>query len=164
MPRREANPYWEHFDKKDDTIGICKYCSQCISYKSTTGNLRSHLKKKHPHILANDNSISLSAPPPQQMLPQPPQPQEIATTEAIANFPATSSTTATAELPSSSTSGTCTVPAVVPARQRRQRTIQSYIPKPITQEMKKKLTEICSICLSTTCSRLVWLKIKDSKS
>ncbi|CAB3234982.1 unnamed protein product [Arctia plantaginis] len=140
MPRREANPYWDHFDKKDETMGICKYCSQCISYKSTTGNLRSHLKKKHPYILANDIIITPPVPPSQQMLPQPPQ--EIETTEAIVQFTTTSSTTATAELPSSfhssitaSTSGTCNVPA----RRRRQRTINSYIPKPITQEMKKKI-------------------------
>lgn len=153
MPRREANPYWDHFNKKDETIGICKYCSQCISYKSTTGNLRSHLKKKHPHILATDASIRPSAPTTQQMLPQTPQQQEIETTDSVVDFTAStmSSTTATADTANiASTSGTCTVPA----KQRRQRTINSYILKPITKDMKKKLTEICSICLSMTCSHV----------
>lgn len=78
----------------------------------------------------------MTLPPPstQQLFSQPQllQLQEIVTTELMVEFANT-----TAELSSSfniaSTSGTYRVPT----RKRQQRTINSYIAKPITQDIKK---------------------------
>ncbi|CAB3255122.1 unnamed protein product [Arctia plantaginis] len=45
---RHSNAVWEYFEKVGDTKkAICRLCDEEYSFISTTGNLKSHLKKKH---------------------------------------------------------------------------------------------------------------------
>jgi hypothetical protein len=49
---RKPSEIWTHYVKKDNSpvLAECKYCKQTISYKSTTGNLGSHLKRSHASV------------------------------------------------------------------------------------------------------------------
>lgn len=45
---RHSNVVWDYFEKVSDTKkAICRLCNEEYSFSSTTGNLKSHLKKKH---------------------------------------------------------------------------------------------------------------------
>lgn len=49
MSRLNNNLIWEYFERANyhSKIARCRECDELYSYKTTTGNLKSHLKKKH---------------------------------------------------------------------------------------------------------------------
>lgn len=46
-PRVNSSVLWNYFTKCGNFRAICLICQESFSYKSTTGNLNSHLKKRH---------------------------------------------------------------------------------------------------------------------
>lgn len=54
--RKNSSLLWRHFEKDAESgKARCNICREMISYKSTTANLRSHLKRKHMiiHMLSS---------------------------------------------------------------------------------------------------------------
>lgn len=48
-PRKNTSVLWAYFDKHDvyNKRAQCNACQVILSYKSTTANLKNHLKRKH---------------------------------------------------------------------------------------------------------------------
>lgn len=109
---------WTHFDKKDNVLAICKYCKQTLSYKTSTGNLNSHLKKSHASIFLAQQTERQSSNN-EGVLPQ----QLNSTSAAVTT---------------SSSSVTVSASSVHPP-QKRQRTMQLYVTKKITPEERKRI-------------------------
>ncbi|KAJ0181423.1 hypothetical protein K1T71_003508 [Dendrolimus kikuchii] len=47
---------WAHYIQDKNRCAICKYCQKSISYKATTGNLGSHLRRAHKPLYMNKKS------------------------------------------------------------------------------------------------------------
>lgn len=118
------------FNKKDNAVGlaVCKYCNNKFSYKSTTGNLNSHLKRSHASIyLAKQTTINVES-------------------ELIENtVPSTSTEANAVDVATASTSTGVVVnqmnenhPLMQPPR-KRQRTMQAYTIKKITCDERKRI-------------------------
>lgn len=65
MPK--SSKLWNYFVKSDDHdfMAICQFCGKLFSYKTTTSNLKSHLKQKHPLVyedLLQTSDSDLSVP------------------------------------------------------------------------------------------------------
>ena len=123
---RKTSEIWTHFNKKDNAVGlaVCKYCNNKFSYKSTTGNLNSHLKRSHASIyLAKQTTINVES-------------------ELIENaVPSTSKEANAADVATASTS-TGAVNQNHPLMQppsKRQRTMQAYTIKKITCDERKRI-------------------------
>lgn len=133
MSRKPSEVWWTHFNKKENVPGVavCKYCSQNISYKSTTGNLGAHLKRSHASIyLAQKTSTDLGC-----------NNQQIRTVECLAS---TSKDTG-GSIPATAVAAKETNKSLEDPKtdqiltRKRQRTIQNYIIKKITPEESKRV-------------------------
>lgn len=52
MPKKSTSPLWNYFDKlPNKRAAICRICHNSYSFSSTTGNLKSHIKSRHPELL-----------------------------------------------------------------------------------------------------------------
>lgn len=52
--RKNTSEIWDYFEKVErDGKAVCKTCKESYSFKTTTANLKNHLKRKH---------VSLSVP------------------------------------------------------------------------------------------------------
>lgn len=49
--RKKYSPVWDFFTQYDlnDKVAVCNICSKHLSYRTTSNNLKSHLKGKHPY-------------------------------------------------------------------------------------------------------------------
>ena len=49
MMRSNSSALWDYFDKvqNEDKKARCRLCCDLYSFKTSTGNLKAHLKKKH---------------------------------------------------------------------------------------------------------------------
>lgn len=51
MSSRQSSDIWYHFNKTEANRAVCKYCSSLLSIAGgSLGNLRRHLKNKHPTV------------------------------------------------------------------------------------------------------------------
>lgn len=135
---RKPSEIWTHFNKKDNAafVAVCKYCNQSFSYKSTTGNLNSHLKRSHASIYLARKTDSGN---------------ETTTVERNVSAPGTSQTSGSGTSGGgdgvASTSTAAAAPASVQVQgnqlidlpRKRQRTMQNYIIKKMTPDEKKKV-------------------------
>ncbi|KAJ0170004.1 hypothetical protein K1T71_000880 [Dendrolimus kikuchii] len=118
---------WTHFEKKDNIFAICKYCKQTLSYKTSTGNLNSHLKKAHASIflaqktdvrqLPSNNSDDLTL--------------QANTVRAVTTTSCSSSSVATVSAGSISSD--------LESSRKRQKTMNLYVTKKITPEERKRI-------------------------
>lgn len=126
MPGRSGNSeLWLHFEK-DEVSGkaSCNICKEKISYKSTTSNLKSHLKRKHVSIFSS--AFSSHTPPP-PMLPGP------------SNIPPSCVPPTQGPVENTDESGT--------GRAKRQRLMAEFTSKKISAEQKKQINlDLLDLC------------------
>jgi len=48
MDRSKRSSVWNFFDKRSETIVVCKLCKAELAYSSSTGSMLNHMKHKHP--------------------------------------------------------------------------------------------------------------------
>ncbi|CAG4958491.1 unnamed protein product [Colias eurytheme] len=49
--RKKSSVLWHYFEKDNTTFKAkCNECKDILSYKSSTANLKSHLRRKHPSV------------------------------------------------------------------------------------------------------------------
>lgn len=48
--KRKTSELWKFFDPIDENYATCNMCKQKFSYKTSTSNLKKHLKTKHPTV------------------------------------------------------------------------------------------------------------------
>ncbi|XP_041968717.1 uncharacterized protein LOC121725717 [Aricia agestis] len=53
MPRISSSLAWDFFQKLNKEKAKCNICGQEYSFKTTTANLKTHLKRKHRHAYSN---------------------------------------------------------------------------------------------------------------
>lgn len=47
--KSKTSKLWKYFKPVDDHFAICNMCSQKLSYKTSTSNLKKHMESKHPN-------------------------------------------------------------------------------------------------------------------
>lgn len=124
--RKNASILWAHFDKDNaNKKAKCNVCHEILSYKSTTANLRNHIKRKHPGTYT-----SLAEEENQQM------PTE--------NEPSTSGQT----LPSTSRNPVAQVLPLLPPKNINQKVIDNFVSKKISTEQKRKIDQdLLDLCV-----------------
>lgn len=57
--RKRTSEMWNFFKSVDENFARCNMCDTKLSYKTSTGNLKKHLIKKHSMLLNSDVSLKL---------------------------------------------------------------------------------------------------------
>ncbi|XP_022193575.2 uncharacterized protein LOC111051375 [Nilaparvata lugens] len=47
---RKTSLMWQYFTVIDENVAKCKYCEKDLRYRSSTSNLKKHLRKAHPSL------------------------------------------------------------------------------------------------------------------
>lgn len=139
MMRVNSSELWNHFDKEDgqEKKAKCKICKTLLSYKTTTGNLKTHLKLRHIEAyrtiaIAHGNNAPPTAPTAsiaiQQLVVPNNEPPTAPAQPGIAIQPVIDITNT--EATTSVTRGTKRV---------YQDRIDGYVPKKITKDQKAKV-------------------------
>ncbi|KAL0879296.1 hypothetical protein ABMA27_003075 [Loxostege sticticalis] len=130
MSRVNNSVLWEHFERTDSVNkkAKCLICGSFISYKTTTGNLKTHLRSRHidtyrlvATVQASAGRNGASAAPPAP-LPPPPSGEDI-----YRSPPPADQATASGSGVMHQVSGT------------RQTKLDTFIPKKITKDQKAKI-------------------------
>lgn len=135
--RRNTSVLWHHFEKDGTSFkAVCNICKDILSYKSSSANLKSHLRRKHPSVYlsvfeTDDQSDHSSHPSSHSSQPQ----QEI---RHDASQPE----------PVPGTSSSNVLPPPPPAK--RQKIMDAYINKKISVEQKKQIdSDLLDLCIDS---------------
>ncbi|CAH2083585.1 unnamed protein product [Euphydryas editha] len=128
MKRVNTGTLWDYYVKDNaNKKAKCNVCGLNISYKTSTGNLTSHLKKKHIEIyrtVMNHRTISLHS---------------NEQNAAIEVKPQRSSSSPTFSLISQSTASTSRSVPTVECQEKTQTRLDIFTPKKINKDMKSKI-------------------------
>ncbi|CAK1584925.1 unnamed protein product [Parnassius mnemosyne] len=139
---RKASEIWSHFDKKDNSVylAVCKYCQLTLSYKSTTGNLSSHLKRSHTSIyLAQRTTTSGTVNEPTHQTTTIEQNLVLPSTSAIGNASEPTISSTAAKSAASTDQVNLRLIELPQVSRKRQKTMQNYIIKKMTPDEKKRV-------------------------
>lgn len=50
IKRRKTSEVWNFFTPIDTTTAVCDMCKSKLSYKTSTSNLKKHIKNRHPTV------------------------------------------------------------------------------------------------------------------
>lgn len=56
LKKKKTSEIWRFFDPIDEVFAKCNICKNKISYKTTTSNLKKHMKTKHPTVTLPESS------------------------------------------------------------------------------------------------------------
>lgn len=131
MSRVNNSVLWEHFEKVDavNKKAKCCVCGSLISFKTTTGNLKTHLKNRHieSYLLVANAQADQNASTTRTTRPlTPPQ----AEPSASQNMQTQDSTVCLVSQPSTST---------VSTRKRLQTKLDTFIPKKVSRDQRVKI-------------------------
>ncbi|CAG9130458.1 hypothetical protein JYU34_010356 [Plutella xylostella] len=57
--RKNTSEIWDYFEKVErDGKAVCKTCRESYSFKTTTANLKNHLKRKHDSLQEFKDSLA----------------------------------------------------------------------------------------------------------
>ncbi|CAG9571748.1 unnamed protein product [Danaus chrysippus] len=136
--RKNTSVIWHHFNKDTQTLkATCNECKDVLSYKSSSANLKSHLRRKHPSTYlsvfgANDQSSSTQKQPDQD---------ENRSRKQVEPIPGTSG--------SSVVSHSSLAPTAPPPT-KRQKVMDSFINKKISVEQKKQIdSDLLDLCIDS---------------
>ncbi|CAG5039081.1 unnamed protein product [Parnassius apollo] len=123
MAGRSTSELWHHFQKEDSSgKATCNLCKEKLAYKSTTANLKSHLKRKHVSIFTSLLSQSNAQ---TQQQPRP--------------FPVSHVDNVDIKDPS--------LPGSSGFIQKRQKKLDSFLHKKINSEQKKQINlDLLDLC------------------
>lgn len=127
MSRLNSSALWEFFQKLDnEKKAKCNSCGEIYSFKTSTANLKMHLKRKHPHAYTCVCTAQSTSRAPEQSHKQEP-PGDVQPQPSSSSSDAASASTSTAA---------STIPLYRSAQQR----IDSYgISKKVTVTKKRQI-------------------------
>ncbi|XP_022826399.1 zinc finger BED domain-containing protein 1-like [Spodoptera litura] len=127
--RKNASALWAYYDKDDvNKKAQCHLCHDSLSYKSTTANLRNHLKRKH---IGTYTSLTEE---------ENPEIQSRRNEDVTSYFsqPSTSRTAAQSDQ------------IIVPPPTKKSQKMDAYINKKISTEQKKKIDQdLLDLCIDS---------------